>query len=175
MATPQQIYDIGEPNELGPANKEAKVGTILAGEEGVRLVREKAAKVANNAIAPRYRVVAMLAAEVRSGSSGNGVKAPQGRGATVAANSVAPNADGTSIALTAAEVAGADAVADIVYLTFDAPKGAAAMTADIGGVALCGAVAGLFFARRKARAAEARAALRRRCSLPLRLPLRQHR
>jgi hypothetical protein len=131
--TIKDALDTGEANSIGPAFKTAKVGTILyGGALPVRMHRESR-PVASDAATPSHAILRLLYAKVSGGSGGHGEKAAQVNGAAVAANSAAPNAAGTSVAFTAAEVAGASAVVDMVYLTAEPPKDAKALDAQLGG------------------------------------------
>lgn len=128
MATPQQILDGGDLNQLALASKKAKLGTLLyAG--GVRMVRETVA-VASAACTPTFAVLQLLYAKtIATGTPA--VKAAQINGATPSAGQAAPNAGGTSVAFHA-ETTGTG-TADLVYLTAAAPTDATGLATDLPG------------------------------------------
>lgn len=218
MATLKEVLNRGDLNLLAPVFKAGQLGTLLAGEGDLRLVRE-IVPVATNACAPTYTCKRLLSCKVSLGSTGNGEKEPMANGdvalrditesalpvATAAATpsfpirqllhartigtgaaaiktplingaspsagqaapnaagtSIAfnaettgtgtadvsyltaagcatPNAGGTSIAFTASEVTGANAVAELLYLTSDPPKDANGVASN----ALSATVAGI--------------------------------
>ena len=138
-ATAQQALDSGDLNTLPTVAKKIGLGSILQGGLGIRPHRESVA-VSSDAATPSFTVKALLFCEVTGGSAGNGAKSPQVRGGSVAtASFVAPNAGGTALAFKASEVTGANAVAEIIYLTADPPLDAndqafTALDGEIDGV-----------------------------------------
>lgn len=80
--TLEDILNRGDINTLAAVFKAGQLGTLLAGEGGLRLVRESVA-VASNAATPTYTVKRLLSCKVSGGSGGNGEKAcqPNGDGA----------------------------------------------------------------------------------------------
>ena len=77
--TIEDVLNSGDLNKFGPAFRAGLIGTLLAGEGGLRLVRESVA-VASNAAAPTYTIKRLLSCKVSGGSSGNGEKACQPNG-----------------------------------------------------------------------------------------------
>jgi len=77
----EDVLNSGDINKLGPAFRAALIGTLLAGEGDLRLVRETVA-VASNAATPSYACKRLLSCKVSGGSSGNGEKVCQANGET---------------------------------------------------------------------------------------------
>lgn len=125
----KEVLDSGELNLLGTALKKGKVGTLLHGEGGVRLVTETVA-VATAAATPTYTIQQLLFART-IGTGAPAIKAPQINGATPSAGQAAPNAGGTSVTFHA-ETTGTGTV-ELSYLTTQAPTGAVSLSADLGG------------------------------------------
>lgn len=114
----KDILDRGDLNSLGAAFKGAKVGTLLAGDGGVRLVYESGVAVASAAAKPKYTVLQLLYCKTVS-TGAAGIKAPGINGATPGAGEAAPNAGGSSITFNA-ETTGTG-TCDVAYLTTAPP------------------------------------------------------
>lgn len=76
-----EIINEADLNKLPAAFRAIALGTLLAGEGGLRLVRETVA-VTSDAAAPSYTVKRLLSAKVSGGSAGNGEKTCQSNGDT---------------------------------------------------------------------------------------------
>lgn len=133
----KDIIDRGDMNALGAALKAGQVGTLLAGENGVRTVRESGVAVASAAATPKYAVLQLLYAKTVS-TGAAGVKAAKINGASPSAGEAAPNAGGTSVAFHA-ETTGTG-TCELVYLTTDPPKDADGVAAT----ALTSSATGLY-------------------------------
>ena len=134
----KDILSRGENNEIPAVFKACALGERLyAG--GARHHRE-VLPVTNNLATPTYTIKRISYAEVTGGAGGNGEKAVQAKGATVAVNSAAPAADGKSVNFYATEVSGPNAVVELIYITTDPPLGLDGQPA----LSLASAVPGLY-------------------------------
>lgn len=125
--TLEEIINRGDLNNLCAVLKAGRVGSILAGQGGLRLVRESVA-VASNAATPSYTIKALLRAKVSGGSSGNGEKVCQACGET-AVRLVRE----TGVAVASAACAPAFAVEQLLYAKTIGTGAAAVKSALING------------------------------------------
>ncbi len=121
--TLKSLFNRGDLNTLGAAAKAAQLGTLLAGEGGVRLVRETGLVITSNAAATAYNVDQLVSCTtVTSGTRTR--KTPVSNLVTLAATQakgVDSSAIGTkALSFYASEVADAS-TCDVTYLTLDPP------------------------------------------------------